>query len=62
MNNRLGNVVYWTACGGAILLIALGGSSLRWGDGGLRLFSGPLILVFATAIWLLGRTVKYILG
>jgi hypothetical protein len=62
---RLGNVLYWTASGIAVLLAVLGASGFvialvnKASDG---MVLAPLAIALAILIWLAGRACLYILA
>jgi hypothetical protein len=57
MLQRLGNVVYWTACGVALLVVFF---ALFIGIRG-EVVSSVELLVFAGLIWLAGKVARYVL-
>lgn len=63
MIERLGRVLYWVACGVAVLSLLLAAwstfAAFYFGEGG---FVAVGAAVFALAIWLVGRAILYVLA
>jgi len=62
MASRLGNVIYWVACVAAVLwavFVLIAACTLAHPDWTI---STPIALVGAVVVWLLGRTVRYVLS
>ncbi len=64
MTARLGQVLYWTGCGLAALIVA-GGASITLTETATGINQlGPLLVfsIIALAVWLLGRAALYVLA
>ena len=57
MRQRLGNVIYWTASGLALLVVFLGVFIIRG-----PLLSSAEFLVVAGLTWLAGKAARYVLA
>ena len=62
---RLGNILYWTANGLAVLLTFLGAigfviALINHADEGMIL--APMMIVLAIPVWLIGRACRYVLA
>jgi hypothetical protein len=55
---RFGNVIYWTACGLALLLLV--GYFRTW-PGQTPFYHNEIVLLIgAVVVWLIGRAIKYV--
>jgi hypothetical protein len=59
MIDRLANVLYWTACAAAVLLVILGIDAARVREEPTSLFVAALA---AALVWLAGRAARYVLA
>jgi hypothetical protein len=59
---RLGQVLYWTGCIVAALILAAGFVLFSGTAGGDLLFNASLTVVAATLTFLLGRAARYVLA
>jgi hypothetical protein len=60
MASRLGNVIYWTAFGLALLWAA--GAIVETASSHQWIHGSSLAIAGATVIWGIGRAAKYVLG
>ena len=56
---RLGQVIYWAACGIAVVVV-LFGIAMSFGDNDDSLIIIVGSLVYAALVWLLGRAALYV--
>ena len=61
MAARLGNVLYWTACGIAALLLLMAAATAIMGSGADIEFFIAFEVAAAAGVWLLGRAIRYVL-
>ena len=62
MAARLGNVLYWTACGLAVLLLVAAAATVLFGTGRDAPFIAAIEAVAAVVIWGIGLAIRYILS
>jgi hypothetical protein len=59
---RLGDVLYWAACGLAVLFLLLSASVVVFGEGDSRTFGITWTAVLGVLVWLFGRACRYVLA
>ena len=62
MLGRLGNVIYWTATGIAIIVVALIAYGAVFGTGQADPALQVSVIIGAGMIWLVGLAVRYVLA